>query len=844
VVRFPDAAGTGFLITARHVLTAGHVVQSHAIGDPVNISYCGQSRTAILKYRAPDPYLQFTLPDAAILELTRDASNAFELSFDLPMESEPCRVVVALSDDSVEEFVAQADSSRRVSGVLEKVGFAPTATAVVGGWSGGAVVRRSDSRVIGVVITTRDFANGQGGYFVPIVSVAQAIPELRSIVTEDQRLPDSLDEVFALLSWRAQLAPLVGDQAKAALAQLEAWATAEAHVPRVRLLTGPGGIGKTRLTGELIDSLRRAGRPAAFWDGGELPAGGGLIVVDYPEERRAELSELLRWLANVRRPIRLLLLSRQSMEWWRDDFRLAHADHLVDRQEIAIVRLNENDVVALYQAVVEKLTRHFAKPMPAVAAADIRAWIARDVGLHTLPLFVTAVALQSVLEGTGALEYSTRALVQALVDRELVRLKGVSQDVGFRPEGAVRLAAIAAVRGALDATTIERLAEPHFKLGLSLPDRIIDDLGRLPWWDGSAWPAPSPDIVAAALAYTIFKKRKDIAPYWLWAAIDGAGLDIVPRLGRLLHDVGTVYGAEMRLLSDWLVMIVEADAARADALKPFAYEQLPSSLAPFSAAICRVLLRSNALGDRQRAGLLNNLSLRLSESGDRAGALRAIEEAVQRYRRLAEAQPAAFEPALAMSLNNLSNGLSDSGDRAGALRAIEEAVEIRRRLAQAQPAAFEPDLAMSLNNLSNRLSDSGDRAGALRAIEEAVQRYRRLAEAQPAAFEPDLAMSLNTLSNRLSDSGDRAGALRAIEEAVRRYRRLAEAQPAAFEPALAMSLNNLSLRLSDSGDRAGALRAIEEAVQIRRRLAKAQPAAFERALASSLEVLEWITQGR
>ena len=50
----------------------------------------------------------------------------------------------------------------------------------------------------------------------------------------------------------------------------------------------------------------------------------------------------------------------------------------------------------------------------------------------------------------------------------------------------------------------------------------------------------------------------------------------------------------------------------------------------------------------------------------------------------------------ATSLNNLSIRLSDSGDRAGALRAIEAAVEIYGRLAQAQPAAFEPDLARSL----------------------------------------------------------------------------------------------------------------------------------------------------
>jgi tetratricopeptide (TPR) repeat protein len=202
---------------------------------------------------------------------------------------------------------------------------------------------------------------------------------------------------------------------------------------------------------------------------------------------------------------------------------------------------------------------------------------------------------------------------------------------------------------------------------------------------------------------------------------------------------------------------------------PLALWRLPIRI--YETLVEQALLQGPA-ADEERARLLNNLSHRLSESGDRAGALRAIEEAVEIYRRLAQAQPAAFEPDLADSLNNLSVQLGESGDRAGALRAIEEVVAIYRRLAQALPAAFEPALATSLNTLSNTLSDSGDRAGALRAIEEAVAIRRRLAQAEPAAFEPDLAGNLNTLSNRLSESGDAPGALRAIEQATEILRRL------------------------------------------------------------------------
>jgi tetratricopeptide (TPR) repeat protein len=117
-----------------------------------------------------------------------------------------------------------------------------------------------------------------------------------------------------------------------------------------------------------------------------------------------------------------------------------------------------------------------------------------------------------------------------------------------------------------------------------------------------------------------------------------------------------------------------------------------------------------------------------------------------------------------MSLNNQANLRSEVGDRAGALAAIDEAVSHYRQLAEANPAAFLPDLAMSLNNQANRRSEVGDRAGALAAIDEAVSLRRQLAEANPAAFLPNLAGSLNNQANLRSEVGDRNGALAAFAD--------------------------------------------------------------------------------
>ncbi|MBK9558702.1 MAG: tetratricopeptide repeat protein [Candidatus Microthrix sp.] len=106
-------------------------------------------------------------------------------------------------------------------------------------------------------------------------------------------------------------------------------------------------------------------------------------------------------------------------------------------------------------------------------------------------------------------------------------------------------------------------------------------------------------------------------------------------------------------------------------------------------------------------------------------------------------------------MNNLAIRLSETGDRAGAFAPAQEAVDLRRAQA-AENRAYEPDLAAALNNLAIRLSETGDRAGAVAPAQEAVDLYRAQA-AENRAYEPDLAAALNNLANRLAETGDRAG---------------------------------------------------------------------------------------
>ena len=76
-----------------------------------------------------------------------------------------------------------------------------------------------------------------------------------------RELPDDPEAVFALLSWRARLAPLAGrDKDKDTLLQ---WAR-QGRNARIRLLSGPGGVGKSRLAAEVAEALRAEGWTAGF----------------------------------------------------------------------------------------------------------------------------------------------------------------------------------------------------------------------------------------------------------------------------------------------------------------------------------------------------------------------------------------------------------------------------------------------------------------------------------------------------------------------------------------------------------------------------------------------------
>ncbi len=656
-----------------------------------------------------------------------------------------------------------------------------------------------------------------------------------------------------LLDPRRGVAGFLGRETE--LAGLLAWC-GDGRARGVRLVTGPGGVGKTRLSVELCTRLAALGwwceRPGDGEDQAlsairRVHRGRVLVVVDYAETR-AGLGGLLRAVAADEGPVRVLLLARSAGEWWD---RLAAGEPTVrellaaagagDPLPVAVTAgLSNEEIVA---AAVPAFAAALKVPPPARVAVEAGSGAVRVLDLH-------AAALVGVLRSAGG-----RRGVTVRVTDVLDELLG--HEARFWQGSADRLG-LTDGAGGLTTGELRRIVAAGALLGAGSQEDAVALLGRVPvagsvklaqWLrdlypptdapDGGWLGSLAPDRLAERLVVAELGSDPELAGRCLTGLDGRQALRSVTLLGRAAADKVDAPWLLERLLP--LVGQVVAELPDdLDLLTAISYAiPYPSTaLADAGLAVIRRILPL-VPADRPalRAQWLAQLGITLDHTGEAPQALSAAEEAVAIYRELAAADPDRYRPDLATSLTNLAGPYSELGRRAEALPTAEEAVAIRRELAAADPDRYRTDLATSLTNLGLILVELGRLAEALAAEEEAVAIRRELAAAYPDRYRTDRAHSLSTLGGTFSRLGRHAEALAAEEEAVAIRRELAAASPDRYRPDLAASLNNVGILLWELGHQVEALAAEEEAVAIRRELAAASPNRYRPDLACSLSNL-------
>jgi tetratricopeptide (TPR) repeat protein len=161
-----------------------------------------------------------------------------------------------------------------------------------------------------------------------------------------------------------------------------------------------------------------------------------------------------------------------------------------------------------------------------------------------------------------------------------------------------------------------------------------------------------------------------------------------------------------------------------------------------------------------------------------------------------------------------------------------EVLKIRRQLADKNPDAFLPDLAITLNSLGIYYSTNQKMPQSEAAFLEALKIRRQLMNKNPDAFLPDLAGILNNLGEYYRINQKMLQSEAAFLEALKIKRQLAQKNPDAFLPDLVMTLNNLVF--FNIGAPEEAKKYLEESLPIIRKLAQGNPDAHNLELANML----------
>ena len=553
----------------------------------------------------------------------------------------------------------------------------------------------------------------------------------------------------------------------------------------VAVVTGAGGSGKTRLAAQLCHDLSSIGWYAGFLPSTvdvtdeELSALAEvttelLVVVDYAEEaRRGLVARVVRKLRARHSPTRIVLTARGADAWWEEFREEAEQDGSVLSNTLSLSIRGKQQVERdpwffgrMYRRAVQQFSDKLNKAVPTdvevpdylgdtALDAVLRAWLAvcgdNDGAQEAMPtrqelydrvmsiefarwrqeLILEEISRKQMRQAAATLSLLAPSQDEDAVDDVLSRLPEWSQEHLLRSRFAELLVQSFLRDDGAEAVSLrpdpvaEHLILEVFGKNPDLLVRVLpQDPAQVPGLDD---PDAEDSVVTRALEIgqqvrnaCVTLTRASSLDREVALRLARRALRERPFLWKEALDVALTQGGP---LAPALEALIESGATlplgEIDDAIPVGHPVLAEA----ALAVTRRLAASAERSPEQQARWANNLSIRLSDVGDRVGALEAAREAVRLRRALAEASPAAYTSGLAMSLSNLANCLSGVGERDGALVAAREAVELYRGLAEASPQAYIPNLAMSLNNLADILAADGRSEEAQAVFVEGIERF-------------------------------------------------------------------------------------------------------------------------
>ena len=504
---------------------------------------------------------------------------------------------------------------------------------------------------------------------------------------------------------------------------------------RWKVLTGQGGVGKTRLALELAKTREEAGWNAGFLSAESLrawvkhdgfprwsPLADTLVVIDYAAAKTEDLRPLIQrcgeWAQTKTEPthLRLLLLERQAdpdTGWLYDLLSFAEGA-LRDRvwetmeavQEITPPGREAPDEVMqmILHAAFEGWARLPGDPPPAVPNLDGQQL--RELRRETQgrPLFLQMAALRACAENNASklTQWGQVELLQDAVARERNYVKRRCDSNSARATTAERGIALLTFTGPIaknDPRWLKLLELDARACGYpyAQPGEVSDDIAALlsdSVADGTAPIIPlAPDLLAEAFAVTVLRQNLELAVQAIEAALECSGPRAWNSLLRAAVDLHAL--GKLGVIESWLISLIQRQPRQELYLVEALIPKYSVALAEIAAVLSErqlQVLPAAARADKEQARILNNLGGRYSGLGRREEALGAAERAAEIYERLAKQNPDAFEPDLASSLGTLGRIWEKDNSRE-AINCFRRGVDALTRLFLADRRTFAPLMA-------------------------------------------------------------------------------------------------------------------------------------------------------
>lgn len=608
---------------------------------------------------------------------------------------------------------------------------------------------------------------------------------------------------------------------------------------KIGILWGVGGVGKSRFSNELIQKIIEIGWHGAFIESendikfSKLKK-GFLFILDYPEERQDEVTQIISKIRSVTisKPIKLLLVSRNGIDWWKkSDLPILRNNYLFsDIFEKKLEKLNINSTIELFRETLNVVSQKYNYPEVVFSNEEIEFWILKNNEV-TLPLYTITSAIYIIINQKNTLDIGEKEIFQDISQRERQRINRVEAKIGFKKDSLVSLSVIASICGEIDSDLILKLSDKSIGLNLPNEKKILVKIKNYYLWDKRKGVLNSvkPDILASTilseeLMCTGSSLLKPLSVFIeLLVSENSEGL--IDKISRVVFDSGKIYSQNNPVLTS-LIKIVEKDYINFQILKYFTQEFRPSYvLLPFVIKIDEKLVQveTNLLDKFKH---LVYYSAHLIWAEDYKKAINPFKEAESIAKDLEISKSLKLVELYSEFLHIASMLYNHLGQNQTALINAKESVDVLKKNYTYMPIEVKYKLSQSLKELSNAFKDNRQYKEAIETSDEAIEICAELNHETKGIYENELARLYHNRALVFLALNDNINAHLNIDKATNIRKKLVVSKPDRYEKYLAFSMdqNVEILCLLEKWDEALSL--VDEVIKIRYELAKINPIQF------------------